>query len=241
MTIAPSQNPIGSDTQESVQSAGQALYPLPDEYSDIRADTETQFEQLDLNPKQPTEPSWLERWLGGVLEWLGDALSPVGAALASGWPIIQWVLIISLAAFALYVIARLVLPVLKNPPASATTAPTVTEWRPEQTESLALLEDADKLAAQGQYDEAARLLLKRSVSQIATAKPEWVEPSSTARELAALPALPEGAKRAFGVMSAAVESSLFALRALSKDDWNAARQAYADFALVRLDGDGARA
>ena len=108
------------------------------------------------------------------------------------------------------------------------------EWQPEHAATLALLEDADRLAAEGRFDEATRLLLQRSVGQMAAARPDWVEPSSTARELAALPALPEAARTAFRVIAEQVERSLFALRALERSDWEAARAAYADFALARL-------
>ena len=107
-------------------------------------------------------------------------------------------------------------------------------WAPAAGDALALLEDADALAAQGRYDEATHLLLKRSVGQIAAARPDLVEPATTARELAALPSLPDGARTAFGTIATRVERSLFALRTLSADDWQAARAAYAEFALARL-------
>ena len=98
--------------------------------------------------------------------------------------------------------------------------------------ALALLEDADRLAAEGRFDEATHLLLKRSVGQIAAARPDLLEPSSTAREIAELPALSEAARGAFALIAGRVERSLFALRRLSVDDWDAARAAYADFALA---------
>ncbi|PKP64950.1 MAG: hypothetical protein CVT87_01935, partial [Alphaproteobacteria bacterium HGW-Alphaproteobacteria-9] len=82
--------------------------------------------------------------------------------------------------------------------------------------------------------EATHLLLLRSVGHIADARPDWVDPSSTARELAALPALPDAARTAFGVIAERVERSLFALRRLDRPDWEAARAAYAEFALARL-------
>ena len=108
-------------------------------------------------------------------------------------------------------------------------------WQPDSAASVALLEDADRLAAEGRFDDATHLLLQRSVAQIAAARPGWVEPSSTARELAALPALPDAARTAFGVIATRVERSLFALTALDRADWDAARAAYAEFALARLD------
>ena len=39
---------------------------------------------------------------------------------------------------------------------------------------------------------------------------------------------------AFRIIAERVERSLFALRALDRTDWEAARAAYADFALARL-------
>jgi hypothetical protein len=106
------------------------------------------------------------------------------------------------------------------------------EWTPDAGEALALLEDADRLAAEGRFDEATHLLLMRSVGQIAEARPDLLEPSSTAREIAELPALPQAARGAFATIAERVERSLFALRSLSADDWQAARAAYADFALA---------
>ena len=47
-------------------------------------------------------------------------------------------------------------------------------------------------------------------------------------------ALPDAARSAFATIAGRVESSLFALRTLGAEDWQAARAAYADFALARL-------
>jgi hypothetical protein len=108
------------------------------------------------------------------------------------------------------------------------------EWAPSQAKAAALLEDADRLAAEGRYGEAAHLLLQRSVSHIAEARPDWLHPASTAREIASLQTLPERARSAFGVIAARVERSLFALRELDVTDWHEARTAYADFALQEI-------
>ena len=105
-------------------------------------------------------------------------------------------------------------------------------WQPETGAALTLLEEADRLAAEGRFEEATHLLLQRSVAQIASARPGWLEPSATAREIAMLPALPETARRAFAVIAERVERSLFALRRLSAEDWHVARAAYAEFAQV---------
>lgn len=109
------------------------------------------------------------------------------------------------------------------------------EWHPDQGAAVALLEDADRLADEGKFDEATHLLLQRSVSHMSSARPDWVEPSSTARELARTEGLPESAKAAFTVIAERVERSLFALTSLDRADWEAARDAYAEFALNRFE------
>jgi hypothetical protein len=105
------------------------------------------------------------------------------------------------------------------------------EWAPARAQAVALLADADRLAAEGRFGEAARLLLQRSVHHIAEAQPGWLQPATTAREIAGLPQLPERARGAFGVIAMRVERSLFAQAELDGADWQAARAAYADFAL----------
>lgn len=189
----------------------------------VRAQAEIQFAPVEL-PETPPPPGWWQRFN----EWLSDLLSPVAEILVRIWPVLFWVLVALAAALALYGIVRLVAPDLVRLRKRAAVEP---DWAPTEQEALALLEDADALAARGRYDEATHLLLQRSVAQIAEIHPDLVEPSSTAREIAALPALPEKARNAFAAISVRVESSLFALRQLSAEDWQAARSAYSEFAL----------
>ncbi|MEO0871091.1 MAG: hypothetical protein AAFY19_03905 [Pseudomonadota bacterium] len=229
------QIPADAAPEAAGEDAGIASGGLPEGYEDIRANPQTQFEPIQLKELKPREPSWFDEWLRGVFEWLGEVFGPFGRFVAENWAVIQWVLIVSLVAFVLFLIARLIGPLADRQNAKAEALEEEPEWQPDTAESLALLEDADRLAEQGRFDEAAHLLLKRSVGQIAASRPDWVDPSSTARELAALPRLSDAARRAFGVISEAVERSLFALRQLSREDWETARAAYADFALARID------
>jgi hypothetical protein len=73
--------------------------------------------------------------------------------------------------------------------------------------------------------------LQRSVADIAAARPDWLSPSSTAREIALLPALPATARQAFATMAEEVERARYALRAPGLGEWQRARGAYAAFAL----------
>jgi hypothetical protein len=199
---------------------------VPDGWRAVRGDETIQFVPVDP-PPQPEQPQWLRDFL----EWLANAIEPLGQMFGNAWPVVKWVLVALAVAGALFLIWRMVEPLLDRPGGNGEQEP---EWAPQCAAALALLEDADRLAAEGKYDEATHLLLQRSVGQIAAARPEWVAPSSTARELSSLPALPAAARQAFAVIATRVESSVFALRRLGRDDWQAARDAYAEFALQQL-------
>lgn len=196
----------------------------------VRADSAIQFAPVAIPEAPPAQPPG---WLEALLRWLGDVFEPVGRALGTGWPVLRWVLLGLLILAVVVLLWRVVAPMFGWRP-SAGPAPEDPGWSPAADEALALLEDADRLAAEGRYAEATHLLLRRSVGQIAAAKPGLVEPATTARELATIGALPEAARAAFATIAERVERSLFALRALSLDDWREARAAYAEFALARL-------
>ncbi|ANY19705.1 hypothetical protein A6F68_01187 [Tsuneonella dongtanensis] len=196
----------------------------------VRADDTIQFAPLPVRPEKPPEPPG---WLEALFRWLGEMLEPVGRAFGMSWPVFKWVLLAIGIALALLLVWRMVAPALGWRPQRRAEIDDA-GWTPEAAAALALLEDADRLAAEGRYDEATHLLLQRSVGQIAEARPDLVEPATTARELSTIAALPEGARTAFGVIAARVERSLFALRALGVDDWQAARAAYAEFALAPI-------
>ncbi len=194
-------------------------------WRELRADDQIQFAPVDI-PEADPPPDWL----ADFLNWLGELLAPVGRLLVAIWPVLMWVLI-GLAVLALaWFIYGMFGPGFQRRKGGKSGRE---EWVPEEHEALALLEEADRLAEAGDYDEATHLLLKRSVWQIAEARPDLVEPSSTARELASDLRLPEAARTAFGLIAAPVERSLFALRKLTLEDWQAARAAYADFALAQ--------
>jgi hypothetical protein len=218
----------------SAASSGSA----PDSWRELRDNPDIQFEEIPVAPPppppEPQEPGAFEEALQAFFEFLGSIFSPIGQLLGATWPILQWVLLALVAGFVLYLIVRTIGP-LAGRNRKAKNAVAEPEWQPDREESVALLGDADQLAAEGRYDEATHLLLQRSVGQIANARPDWVEPSSTARELAALPALSDAARTAFATISERVERSLFALRSLDRNDWEAARSAYANFALANID------
>ena len=200
-------------------------------WQQIHADPTIQYAPVDLVIAPVKTPEWLlalERMLRAIFE-------PLGRALGLSWPVLKWVLLglaVSLIAYAVWRFSEPLRHGWRRQRAGG--GQDEAGWQPDSAAALALLEDADRLAAAGRYDEAARLLLQRSVQQIAAARPDWIGRASTAREIGAIGALPERARSAFGLIAARVERSLFALRALDAADWQAARGAYAEFALERL-------
>jgi hypothetical protein len=208
----------------AAQSAGDATGA----WRALRAADDIQFTPVEPKPP-PQSSAWLER----VGDWLRELLEPLGRALGMSWPTIQNVLIALAILLALIIMWFLLAPMVERLRVRRATKPQE-EWTPDRDAAAALLADADRLAREGRYEEAVHLLLRRSVADIAEARPDWLLPASTAREIAQFPRLPERARSAFGVIAVRVERSLFALRPLDEQDWSAARTAYADFALADL-------
>lgn len=218
-------------TTGSGPSSPQSGADVSSSWRELRADSDIQFDPVTIPPQPPREPTAFERFM----RWLSEQIGDLAGYFGSSWWWAKWVLLALLAAAVLFILYRLVEPYLGWKRKSSDTD-AAEEWRPDQQASIALLEEADRLAAEGRYDEATHLLLQRSVSQIAAARPDWVEPSSTARELASFSELPEAARAAFSVIAERVERSIFALRSLNQGDWEEARRAYANFALERIAG-----
>ncbi|CDO37167.1 MULTISPECIES: hypothetical protein [Novosphingobium] len=197
----------------------------------VRAASDIQF--APLPPMQQPPVSEVPGWLRALSRLMEAIFEPIGRLLGMSWPVFQYVLIALAAAMALLLLWRIFGPAMaawRNRRGQEDEA----VWAPSRAEATALLEDADRLAAQGRFGEAAHLLLQRSVHQINQARPDWLIPASTAREISVLPMLPESGRRAFATIADRVERSLFALRDLDAQDWTAARAAYADFARLEL-------
>lgn len=209
----------GADIADSAASRA-----AQSDWEAVRRSAEIQFARLPP-PQRVETPAWLE-WFQRLLE---KVFGPLARWLIEAWPFVEKALLVLAVVLVLYLLWRLLGPLLGRRGKA-----TPDDWAPTREEALALLEDADRLAAEGRYGEAAHLLLLRSVGQIRAGRPEALIPASTARDIAALPQLPAPARTAFGVIATLVERCLFALRDLDAEDWTVARAAYADFALADL-------
>ncbi len=194
----------------------------------VRASSDIQY--APLPPKPPPAPP--SPWLKLLGELLRDIFEPIGRLFGMSWPVVQYVLIAAAVLLVLFVAWRLLAPWLAGRRKITGEADPV--WAPDPAAVRALLADADRLAGEGRFADAVHLLLRRSVDEIAAARPGWLRPASTAREIASNASLPERARTAFASIAARVERSRFALLALDRSDWDAARAAYADFALAGI-------
>jgi hypothetical protein len=188
----------------------------------LLADGSIQFEMQPPAPPPPP-PAWLQ-WLDQLLAGSG----PLFKALF-------WIAVAAAVAAILYYAARWIsggaFDFLKR--GKSAEAPAEADWRPDEAPARALLSEADALAAEGRYDEAAHLLLFRSIEEIDRRRPALVKPALTSRDIAGAPQLPSGPRGPFQQIVRAVERSLFGGRSLGAEDWTGCRAAYEEFAFAR--------
>jgi hypothetical protein len=165
-----------------------------------------------------------------------DWLIQLGRFIAAIAPLLQWVVYGGLALGAvllLLFIGRELISqrfpqwfrpkVLKDGPARSA------DWKLDLAKAKVLLADADRLAAEGRYAEAAHLLLFRTVDDIDGRRPNLVRPSQTSRDIADLGDLPGPAREAFRVIMQVVERSFFGGRPLDASSFGECRRAYEAF------------
>jgi hypothetical protein len=205
------------------QGASSAAVGEPQLAAAHRAMLQAKGLQFDFTSYRPPEPP-------GWLEGLAKAL----AAMAPVLKVLFWAGLAAAAVLILYLIAReLVGARLRRRPRKPKAA-AAESWRPEPARARALLEDADRLAAEGRYDEAAHLILHRSIDDFSGRRPGQVRPALTSRDIGGLAAMPAGARAAFGRIAQAVEASFFAARPLDAAGFVRCRQAYERFAFPEV-------
>ena len=164
-------------------------------------------------------------------EWLKDLGRMLGA-LAPAFQWLFWGIVAIVVATVVFFIARELLalrwPGLKKRKKKQAAAEP--EWRPTPAQARALLEEADKLAAEGRYAEAVHLILFRSIEEIQGRRPHLLRPALTSRDIAGLEGLPGRARDAFAGIAEMVERSFFGGRPVDADSFGRCRQAYEAFA-----------
>ncbi len=176
--------------------------------------------QFDLPPVPPVPPP--PSWLPALIQWLGRQGTPIKWIFWTGVAVVSLLL--------LRAIWQWLAPRWRRGTAIDAAEP---EWRPEAGPARALLAEADALAAQGQFAEAAHLVLLRSVEQIAARRPDTLRPALTSRDIARAPSLPGDVAHAFALIADVVEAGLFGGRVIGFEAWTRCRNAYEAMALPR--------
>ncbi|MFN3473636.1 MAG: hypothetical protein ACK4ZW_06270 [Blastomonas sp.] len=193
-------------------------------FDQVRAASDIQYSTSFVKPPEPPPQWWQD-----VIQWLEQVLGPVAKALMTAWPVLSKLLLVALVVGVLALLWVILAPYIADWRERRVQAEH--DWAPDRSEARRLLEEADALAAEGRYDEAAHLLLYRSIEDIAAKRPGLLRPSTTAREIGAFDALSARASSAFGVIAGHVETSFFARRSLDRSAWDSSREAYRAFAL----------
>jgi hypothetical protein len=180
----------------------------------LMRDKSLQFNFPDAAP-DAKPPSWLKP--------LVEFLSRHGKEI--NWA--GWTLLVILVALALWFLVRK----LKDRRLShAPSAPSqMAPWQPGARQARLVLQDADRLAAQGRFDEAVHLLLLVSIQEIGDRQQGLVTPALTSREIAALPALTLLAQRIFSGIAQVVEHNRFGGHAIGEAEFQRCRAAFDQF------------
>ena len=184
--------------------------------------------QFDLKvlPTPPAPPPWLK----ALLQAIGQVLK----TLAPVFKLFFWVALGLAVCAVVFFLARELLGLgywRKGARRAKTPISPTPEWRPAPARAASLLQDADRLAAEGRFEEAVHLILFRSVEDIDARWPNLVRPALTSRDIAAHPVLPPVARTTFAGIAQVVERSFFGGDQLGAEDFAACRQAYSAFAL----------
>lgn len=188
-------------------------------HRELLSDPSLQFAFEQPKAPDPPDTSWLE------------PLLELFRLLAPFMSYIFWAGVAVVAAMIVYAIVTEL--IRRLPQAPRETAPQaeapVAEFHPTQARARALLEEADRLAREGRYGEAVRVLLHRSIDDMDEAYPATIMPSMTSREIAALDYLSAHGRATFVTIAKAVERSLFAGRPLAETEYADCRRAYESF------------
>ncbi|MCF6293892.1 MAG: hypothetical protein L3J04_10915 [Robiginitomaculum sp.] len=187
-------------------------------HAELLEDRKYQFEFS--KPPEPRKPPKGFQWLSDFLNFSGEFFK---------W--IFWVGLAALVASIAWLILREILKIrFKNKKKSQKENPEIQIYQPEATVAKTLLEEADKLAAQGEFAEAVHLLLFRSIEDIEKFLPGHIRTSQTSREIEVISLIPEHPRSGFERLRQAVESSFFGQQPIDKNGYSDCRLAYEDFA-----------
>ena len=189
-------------------------------YRAVKRNESYQLELAEPIPRKPA--SAFEKWLGNVLEGFFSFLAPL-------LKIIFYLGVGALILGAIYLIGRALYETrYAKTESKKTETPDIPLYEPAEAQARILLDEVDKLAAEGRYGEAVHTLLFRSIQDIDRNRPNVVRRSLTSREIGSLSVLTAAARTAFSTIAGVSELAHFGGVSVNKSGFETARAAYAD-------------
>lgn len=186
----------------------------------VKRDEAYQYELADPIPRRP--PSAFEKALGRFFNAIFKFIAPL-------LQIIFWLGIGALAMGAIYLIGRAIYETrFAKIEKKTEKTPEIPLYQPAQAQARILLDEVDKLAAEGRYGEAVHTLLFRSIQDIDRNRPNVVRRSLTSREIGSLSVLTAEARTAFSTIAGVSELAHFGGVSVNKAGFETARTAYAE-------------
>ena len=189
-------------------------------YRAVKRDESYQMELAEPIPRRPASAfeKAIGRFFGAIFSFLAPLLE-----------IIFYLGIGGLILGAVYLIGRAIYETrFAKPAAKKKDEPNVPLYQPAEAQARILLDEVDKLAAEGRYGEAVHTLLFRSIQDIDRNRPNVVRRSLTAREIGSLSVLTAEARTAFATIAGVSELAHFGGVSVNKAGFETARAAYAD-------------
>lgn len=194
-----------------------------------QADESLQLERPEWEPEvRVIEPRDRNSEPNGFAQAIASFFSFIGPAL--GYILIGIVFVAILIGLVMVFGESITLRGRQKEKKAETDISIVPDLRPEESRAHALLEDADRLAAEGRFAEAVHLLLFRSIDDIQEKRSGIIGRSLTAREIGALGILPDPVRNALSPIIRIVERSFFGGRDVDETGWREARTSYESFA-----------
>ena len=189
-------------------------------YRAVKRDEAYQMELAESIPRRPA--SAFEKAVGRFFNSIFSFLAPL-------LEIVFWLGLGALALGAAYLVGRAVYETrFAKPAAKKKDEPEIPLYQPAEAQARILLDEVDKLAAEGRYGEAVHTLLFRSIQDIDRNRPNVVRRSLTSREIGSLSVLTIEARTAFSTIAGVSELAHFGGVSVNKAGFETARTAYAD-------------
>jgi len=189
-------------------------------YRAVKRDDKYQYQLAE--PIPPPKKSNFDKALGRFFDGLFSFLLPL-------MKIIFYLGVGALILSAVYLFGRAVYETrFARPDVEEKETEVVPLYQPAQAQARILLDEVDKLAAEGRYGEAVHTLLFRSIQDIDRNRPNVVRRSLTAREIGSLSVLTLESRQAFSTIAGVSELAHFGGVLVNEAGFQTARKAYAE-------------